>query len=383
MERIDKDYLFVCQLKEILHDFNLPRVNVWTEDTVPRETRLYIKDGWVVRYLNGKFIRLYEYSYNWPEVNFTKNLIINSSVYDEYTHNYLGDYLRFLRDYHKINLMGMYNCFFNQRPSKIYKIFKDGTDTIYKIDTDDNNYTYYTVPIKFDQVYTIGIDSSIPYDIACILYNNKFISSTPVELVKQSLMRVPGSSLKRPFIYNTSFECVDKHWRKERDLKLVLKLPRSFNSSITILEGNYLDHSDYLDFKLVPEFIYNTEEKVEIKDKDGNVKTRTKYMYPIVYGSRNSLLQYNSHISYPLSERLLEYFVGGVIYPLDNISKNVERVQNSRLIHTFNAYGLWTDKLRHEIYKVLIDTSKINDYCDLTGYIDKDVEDLLGMNSEQ
>ena len=409
MERIDKNYLFVCQLKELLHDFNLPRINVYTPDTVPRETRLYIKDGWVVRCekvtvtsegFDCNFKKLYEYAYNWPEVNFTKNLIINSSIYDEYTHEYFGDYLRFLRDYHKVNLMGMYNCFFYQRPNRIYHIFKDGGKTIYKIDTDNKNYNYYIVPVKFDQLYTISIDSSLPYELTCILYNNMFINNTPLELVKESLMTVPSSKVKKPFLYSTQFDCVNEHWRKEKDLKLVLKLPKSVESSITILEGNYKDQAEVLDFELVPEFIYNTEEKYTVIDYKGDEIERIRYLYPTVYGSKNSLLQVNNHNSYPLSERMLEYIIGCVIYPLDGINKNTERVQRSDMIRDYRSYGMWDDRLRYKIYQSLLKEDKsgswkrekdsegnliyrryIDNYEDLTGYVDKDVESILGLNT--
>ena len=413
MERIDKNYLFVCQLKEILHDFNLPRISVYTENTIPRDTRLYIKNDWVVRYENGSFIKLHEYAYDWPEVNFTKNLIINSSVYDEYTHSYFGDYLRFLRDYHKVNLMGMYNCFFNQKPSRIYHIFKDGADSTFKIDTDDDNYNYYAVPIKFDQTYTISIDSNMPYELVCILYNNKFISDTPLELIKKSYKKIPGSKFKKPFVYHTSFDCVDKYWKKEKDFRLFLKLPKSIDSSIVILEGDYRDQADVFDFELIPEFIYSevkfitdSEGNIEKIIKDGKEVDKTIPGYPEVYGSKNSFFQYNNHNSYPLSSRLIEYIVGCVISPLDGIDRNIERVQSSYFISQYKNYGIWNKKLRDKIYRFLLNDDvnnksnlvieynsegdsegtihyrKFSDrYTDLTYYVDKDVESLLGLNA--
>ena len=50
----------------------------------------------------------------------TKTFKSSGNIYDSRTHNYLGDFLRFLRDYHDVNLMSLYNCFDNKVYNNIY-----------------------------------------------------------------------------------------------------------------------------------------------------------------------------------------------------------------------------------------------------------------------
>ena len=49
--------------------------------------------------------------------NITKSYNLNSNTYHSYTHKFLGDYLRFLRDYKNVDLMSLYNCFSNEMPN--------------------------------------------------------------------------------------------------------------------------------------------------------------------------------------------------------------------------------------------------------------------------
>ena len=75
--------------------------------------------------------------------NLTRSLEIKNNIYDSYTHEYLGEYLRFLRDYDGINLMSMYNCFSNRRPYRME--YKDETITLNSL---DSNYKIYMLPGK-------------------------------------------------------------------------------------------------------------------------------------------------------------------------------------------------------------------------------------------
>ena len=77
-----------------------------------------------------------KYRYGHFYMNLTKKIKLENDLYDSYTHRYLGDYLRFIRDYFNINLMSLYNCF-------------DGTIEI------AGNTKYFIIPIKYGKVYSI------------------------------------------------------------------------------------------------------------------------------------------------------------------------------------------------------------------------------------
>ena len=360
--------IITCFIKELLHSFNLPRVATYTNDllsvtdfiesgelksssTSLYEGRVYIKDKQIVKYEDGEFKKIANYVYNFPILNFTRNLVINSSTYDLYTHKYLGDYLRFMRDYNNLDLMSMYNCFTGEEPRRIYLQDQNGKDGIeissdyrFKINTDDNNYNYYLVPVKFDQTYTIALSSNIKYDLACILYNDTFISATPEELIKESYMHVDGSLFTEPFTYSTKWGCTKdlELWRKEKDLMLLIKLPKLIDTSIVILEGNYTACSNIVDGGLYGEMITNVGEGAN------------------KYFSKLSLLSVNDKLNHPLASRLIEYLLGQAITNIDHISRNIEYVQNMVYKEGMKGfYGVWDNELHYNIYQKTLNSDLI------------------------
>lgn len=386
-------------IKEFLHNFNLPMIPVYTKETVPFKNRVYIKDNKIAMYNGSTFDVLMAYNYNREVLNLTKNLTINSSDYDTHTHYYLGEYLRFLRDYNKINLMGMYNCFYNDQPSKIYHstiLEKDALGNVtksYILNTEDTKYNYYIVPVKFNKEYTVAIDSSCAYDITCILYDNKFIDSTSDELIKQSLTRVNSSKFSNPFIYSTRFACAEDNWQKEKILVMLLKLPKRVDSSIVVLEGDFTNCANIIDGNLINKVIYGDD-------------------YNLTYSTKCSLLEYNNHISYPFADRLIEYLICNTIDSREYIPENVGRIQ-TKIFPTGikGLYDLWDEEnIRETLHNLTLkaDVTKgknirwsntiqqydtdgsvlveaqvpkrfIDSYNDITSYVDKDVESLIDL----
>jgi hypothetical protein len=156
MRKFNTSDLFTGYLKQLLHDFNLPKIKVYSKKyldyfknnseespeilssikynkNIDGNENLnvryfpYIRQGRIQEYINNKWYTLGDYissapkyyTYNQKILNYTKNLQITSNTYDSYTHEYLGDYLRFHRDYANLNLMPLYNCFSDRACDKL------------------------------------------------------------------------------------------------------------------------------------------------------------------------------------------------------------------------------------------------------------------------
>ena len=168
--------IVVGYIKELLHNFNLPVCKIYTKDTKLFEGRTYIKDNNFYKCFKldtgGLYLdRKTPYVYNKKFINVTTNFNITSSEYDTKTHEYLGNYLRFIRDYYNIDLMPLYNCYSNRVLDSLYKEYslEDSGDSVF-INT--GKYNYYLIPVKFNKDYTIALDSCKSYNIFCAIYKN-------------------------------------------------------------------------------------------------------------------------------------------------------------------------------------------------------------------
>ena len=385
--------IVVGHIKELLHSFNLPMIPVYTDNTVLYENRAYIKDNEIVKWTGSEFKFLADYIYNTQLVNVTKRLNMNSAIYDNYTHEYLGDYLRFIRDYHHVDLMSMYNCFGKKRPSRIYYTQKLSDSFTFEIDTDNTNFNYYVVPIRFNQNYTIAVDSDIKWELVTLLYSNIFVEGIPSSLVKESYRVISGSKFSKPFLYSTNFSCAKDCWQKEKNLVMLLKIPSEVKSSIVILEGNYTSWTNVIDGTQISNFIYDDSAKNDL----------------VIYDSKCSLLNANLENSYPFADRLVEYLLENAITPMDKFQKNIGRIQDVVYDGDIKGYyGIWDNQLQNKIHSLLLrpDITKGNNlkygntiiktdlsesiveedrpvkrfidiYQDVLDYVDKDVETLV------
>ena len=113
MLKYNDDNIYGGYIKQLLASFNLPQCPIGNKDFT--QSIHYIEGNSLYFYnsVDGTTTRVSSYKENDKIENITKNLEIRNNLYDSYTHEYLGDYLRYVRDYKGLDLMSMYNCFSN------------------------------------------------------------------------------------------------------------------------------------------------------------------------------------------------------------------------------------------------------------------------------
>ena len=353
MFKFDNSHIFTGYLKQLLSSVNLPTCRVYTKEfneyfnkygkEDPRviesfdnifytSTAASTKKQAAVRVNYLKANELFHYFWNYSQDPFgnitsdkiwkrtssifydggksipglTKLLNSPGNIYDTHTHEYLGDYLRFLRDYHDINLMSLYNCFSNKIYNNIYykheiKALEDSAANmeatselttaddskisialklkpkIYSstFDSQDSNYRIYAFPAKLFANYTIAIDCDQGIELFCGLYTDTLETTDKGRsLIAKTYRKVNKTLFRQPFLYDaldvmhwnfkedtslTTVQGSDNKYPKfitgsdvtrwdianrEQDLKLFIKVPTSCKSSIVVLEGDFRTYND-------------------------------------------------------------------------------------------------------------------------------------------
>lgn len=430
MLQFNNNHIFTGYLKQFLSSFNLPTCKIYTtefekyyskhgsedprilESNLPivisdTETRpavgiTYLKDGSAQQYFwdtsnltTGEENAVTKYwksnktiHYNGNKIfGLTKTLKNPTTLYNYQTHEYLGDYLRFLRDYENINLMSMYNCFSNRLCNNIKTelTWKNGEEVIktVAINAYDTNYKIYMLPVKLFENYTIAIDCYQGVEMFCGLYNEKLDTSERAkDLSKKTYVKIPKALFNQPFLYDKLHV---KHWGwesdssiisdttkflrseiaiRESELKLFIKIPATNTSSITVLEGDYRNFNDSL-------YTVNAKDGWQYKTNStvANFETTKTYKNSILPDinsrefkpiSKLQLLALNTGISYPFADRLIEYLVMNAIVPNDATPDNIKRLQKvmEDCGYSFQIDGIWEPKMQMILYDYLMNSGK-------------------------
>lgn len=396
-------------IKQLLYSFNLPICRVFENEdecinflntpSTTTSSSLTYKDNYVAiirKYKENRdyFVTidsqsmeikpLYIYRYNHFYPNLTKKLRLENDTYDSYTHTYLGNYLRFIRDYFNINLMSLYNCYNNET------IIQD-------------NYKYMLIPIKYDTTYTIFTEkNNIKYLVTNEVVDTKSTINTTnlssaskinnsyclsINIGKAPSMSIDQDSVTQVSKFGNLF--------KEENLKLIIQTSIEDESPIVVLEGYYTNYKPYF-----TNYQLNYERESwnpGAKDSLATSNTRDKYLYEEKYKEifKDNIGTYNFQLvnqlkrdnnNYPIADRLIEYLLGNVITELDPISKNIIDVKK-KLAYRYLGYDQAKIKNTDASFNImdrfkLLDAVSSNKYSkiddqDLLGYVDKDVESVL------
>ena len=371
MLKFNDNNIYVGYIKQLLKSFNLPTCPLEKKDF--KQTIHYIDNNalyqniWNDNNSTSTQTKIRSYKRDDYIESITKNLEIKSNIFDSYTQEYLGDYLRYLRDYDNLDLMSMYNCFSNISTSNFD--FKLQDNKLVALDSQSSDYTIFAIPIKFNREYTIAIEWHGVIEMCCGFYSNKRLYESNLNKGTKlfSYKKVSGCRFSFPFVYNglvSEDKTIREDYINEKNLKLFLKIPTTCKSSIVVLEGNYLEDASF------------TREQV---DRRKIILTRDweEFGEDLKCLSKNQLLASNDGNVYFIADRLKEYLSNQVITQLDPVENNIVRLQRKAYEENDVPYGylgVFDENLRRFMYGLNIDTGNIYKYYDVLGYYDKDIE---------
>lgn len=341
-------------------------------------------------------------------VKFSYHYKSSEHFYDSDTHRHLGEYLRFLRGNKQLDLMPFYNCYNALEIGDVYltaattgvlhpadDLYPDESLYPGMIRTQSNNknattymlgsssaYRVIAVPIKFGKEYTIYLDSATTVVLRGIIYSptagmikkpsteNSYYSDETDLSASYKLLAT--SRFDKPFLY--SIETRDSSlYNLERSLYLVIQLAASNNSSIVVLEGNYLNNGAV---KTSDAVVDNDTGKIT----GGYVRKYSLY-------KNLSLTRVNTNMNYAFSDRLIEYLLDNVITHQDEFPANIAEVQKALFYadSTYRSlinkgkirYGIWDDNIQPAVLRMLDDHRNEFFFEDQDGFINKDIEKAL------
>lgn len=335
--------------------------------------------------LNQKAAKWITYSNYIPEMYYTKfanRFISTTDYYDSETHKRLGQLLRFYRDVYHLDLMAYYNCW-NGEYLNNYQIYNDQLTKM-----EYTSFKVIKVPIKFNKEYTIAIESDATVKLVpTIMKLNEFIQTNVGQsnvikldnlLDDNTVKQYSSLSFNQPITFkltnnsdvllssvepsvgNSTLLKSEFLQRYEKDLYLIIQLPKNNQSSIVVLEGNYLNTDTNK--------IFNLDNLQQIGHQELNE----------LLLSNLSLLQLNDGVTYPFADRLIEYLLYNVITGMDEIGEDITRVRKKlgNYLHYDPTEVAWSDYLRILIFDMYMNNSKSAN-LDISGYVDKETEQYI------
>lgn len=372
MYKFNNENIITGYIKQLLHSINLPTCKVFNSidkmveyfdsyEGVAIVKKYKDNSDYLVYIKNKEIVNAIPYAFNRYYKNITKTLSLHNNIYDTKTHEYLGDYLRFLRDYKNINLMSLYNCYSANFLT-------------------DNKYKYILIPAKYNTIYSLAIDGKnisyyFGFDTDLKQIKNHFESN-------RNIINIKNCSFNNP----VAIESLIDNIFKESLYKLIIRIPLINTNSICVLEGIESKNTDE---------ILNNNKYIKIQanfDKnDLNINYNNVNIDRLASNFELLSSKANNNYSYPFADKLIEYLTNMTIIPGDIISKNIIDAKYKALIRYGNnnnnanipsKLGKLNDSFNNIDRLRFIDAYQqkyikdINKY-DILGYIDKYIESAL------
>jgi hypothetical protein len=425
MFKFDNNHIFTGYLKQKLSAVNIPTCKIYTQEFEDFRAKHGYEDPRVVESINTTIYGEYDkqlatyinylknnviYNYfeeseysssaeqsrkgHWTQVNnlfydsekyvpgFTRRLKSPGSFYDKATHEYLGDYLRFLRDYHNINLMSLYNCFNNTLCNNLDITFEHKNKKV-AFNAYDHKYCIYAIPVKLFNNYTIAVDSPNGIEIVCGFYNTHSYThaldqaetvigdtSKSKTLYTKTYKKINKTFFSQPILFNNlnvdnwpaSDELENVNGtiklnnkvisrrdilKREQDLKMFIKIPATCKSSIVILEGDFRNYNNVkytlnINNNLVMEGC-SVGSKVTIKNNNETLPHTSLAGYRLDkwYKYYHS---YNDNYEESLTNE--DTIVNGLVVPTIELIENSENLTtNPDDLEKANKVELWRGKI--------------------------------------
>lgn len=379
-------------IKYLLSDTYTPLIKVWKEGSFASPSFSYINENKIIRLRNetsssdhtlSDFDCVGFYDPTKYSRGINSKFVSNNISYDSSTHKWLGKYLRFVRDYYNIDLMPFYNCFCGEFIKNV-DINQSG-DLVSS--TVDDGHKIFIVPIDIDQVYTLCIDEACGVEFTYGFYTPKglvyvYPNDSEEDVFKGVYNKLTSCSFSTPVIINKVTDVISNAKKLqyislyEKYLHLFIKIPKSNNSSIVVLEKDIRNPS--------VEGLTCNSKKVTGEPIPERVKNNSSNynLYPLQL-SPLGLLQWNDHNTYAFSNRLIEYLLSSVITSNETIIGNIELVQRKLPPNISFVPGVWNDAMKDNFYSQRmssVTSIKGKPSVDYNGFIDKDTEYLLGGN---
>lgn len=388
MIKLNDTGIYVGQIKQLLHTFNLPQCQVGNVYPKPN-SHFLLKDNIMYWDADNKAQFCDKYVYGYEYLNLTSTLPIKNLLYDRETHQYLGSYLRFLRDYFKIDLMSMYNCCDNTINTNTLEFTTNvgqSNEKNISFRNGDNNCTVYKVPVSISK-YTIATHCQCLIEVCVYIENTRSEYEDIISTIARDTYvkrKINGMFTYNPF-EKTFSDDVSKFMLAHADeVKILIKVTEEFKNSLVVLEGEYINDSrksqEYFTYKPMvagdskqyatllayrqagegirePAVLQAMDssnmlqELAAIVTKPVTARSAIESRFDI---TSQLLTTENTNGSYLLADRLLEYLVFNVITPLS------EHYEIKRLQKTLDVI-----RSKSNIKESNLNISDINYYRDL------------------